>query len=236
MTAEYLAQFSVELAGGLAILFITSLFNTWVRNNIWKPLARKILWLFTLRITTTGRDRARTSEVNKLHAEIAALRASVESGKVAAQADLDSLHARVADANAVNEKRHATEIANAHERGRDAGVLQERALVQSQRSSAGPRPNWRVKSTGFGNTYLLSNTQPGAFAINVSISPLLNNFALTGQTQWAGKPSFTSESFTGERVGSLPVTFVVSWENELGDLQNGRALLAREPSTPIVGT
>lgn len=240
MTGPWLLEFFIApVIVGIVLLALSALFRV-VREKVWRPVGRGLRWLTTLRITTSTRrnalkhelaealDAARVgeSQVARLKRKSLDLKTEVKGLKAARE------YLAAEQRTAVWDSGRAHGLAD----GRAEGRAEALAEVAAERAVLRPRPAWRVDVLREGEAYVLRNSQPDAVVADVELDAHHQEFAFTGPRQWFGV--FPGEvEFKGgwlEMGRRFGVTFRIQYRDELGDVQEGRARVDKEPRRAII--
>lgn len=240
MTGPWLLEFFIApLVVGVVLLGLSALVRV-VRVKVWKPLGRGLRWLTTLRVTTSTRLEAAARELTEAREEV--LRENAEAARlrqkgVDLETEIEAFkvareHRAAAEKEAARVSGHADGLAE----GRAAGRSEALAKIEAERAVLRPRPAWRVDVIREGAAYVLRNSQPDAVATDVELDTHHQEFAFTGPRQWMG--AFPGEvEFQGgwlEMGRRFGVTFRVQYRDELGDVQEGRARVDKEPRRAVI--
>lgn len=228
-------QWWLQVAAGLAVFIVTAgivaIFSNRVRERFWVPVGRS-LWLpFTVRLTTTRRQREVDAQVAGLAAdrELAERRFKevcdllgvrpllpdstivverIEGLQIAAVAAREHAESQIAATQEVAKKQIRDEqiinegqLALQRRSGQQEGYAQAMTEVGEQRAIPLSKPVWRVEKDEHPDQYTLRNVQPDALATDVRIEPVLGMFSFDSPNQWPGGP-FRSQTFVGDRMGA----------------------------------
>lgn len=209
----------VTVVGGLVIAGILAIFRPGVRDKFWRPLGRAVAWVFSIRLTTTKRQRDAAAEARALRERADA----AEAGREQDQKVMIAEHELRLKGLGVT---HADELRAEARRGYQKGLEDAAIELAMERELPRVSPVWRIDYVKDA-VWELRNTQTGAVVSDVTLECDLKRFAFTGPSQWPG-PFAGVGQFEGHRLrlGQVAgVDFTVRYRDELGDHATGAAWL-----------
>lgn len=222
----------LPLAVVLAGVCITSAGTKSVRERVWKPLGRRLRWLTTIRLTTSGRLRAMQEDANQMirsqQEQTVAIRdravTAADTASVRIAALQDQLGAAMENTANLVERARAEGRTEGHADGR----AELEAEIAAQRSIPIPSPSWRIRLADDGaDSFTIENLEPRARVSDVRLEASPRVFAFDSSVMWDG-PFEGAQSFSGQRTGvtgRMPVTFTVHFRDANRDWREREAVL-----------